>query len=512
MPDEATADLIFASDQANHNFARVLGDLRRSHLSITHRLRSIGRDAAFVADVAAHYPGFPVVANERCGSWYVPPAQKGGSAYFKSTDGHTGQWKFSLRRLNLHLLSLMREASLSLAGGGGGGGGCVIVDSTRRGKRMPDALSKTIPLWCCVLNRARFPDDAEVHTLYTPPGVVSASEHSQMLARVPGFVDGLLGLGVLASEDNNDKKNNHNQKPLRPVWVTPDMPWPDVSGLRDRFDVILCCTSSRVPASDGEAEGTGDYIQGAADDTENWAHGLTPELFWANYEQLLDTPEADLPALIETLVAAAEATSAADKASTEAPGSVTWSDTSITPYLAAGQWTGAAPLVLPPSDVASASVCHVVFVRQTTDAATWARSPTCLEVGLGKQDKIAGRTLRYALPQICDFVAAFLERVVGVGETSEKTETKKARPLPMIRVLCPTGRDISVGTALALLCFCFDETGAPRTASAAAQPPGIINKDVIRVRLARIMAAMPHANPSRATLQSVNSFLMDYRG
>ncbi|CAK7220685.1 tRNA A64-2'-O-ribosylphosphate transferase [Sporothrix curviconia] len=505
MPDEATAGLIFASDQANHNFARVLGDLRRSHLSITHRLRSIGRDAAFVADVAAHYPGFPVVANERCGSWYVKPTQKGGSAYFKSTDGHTGQWKFSLRRLNLHLLSLVRASEA---------GGCIVVDSTRRGKRMPDALSKTIPLWCCVLNRARFPDNADYHALYTPPGVVSASEHSQMLTRVPVFVDGLLGLGVLTfgSEDGDEDGDDNgdggkrSRKPLRPVWVTPDMPWPDVDGLRDRFDVVLCCTSSRAPEVDGEADSSSDYdyIQGAADDTENWAHGLTPELFWTNHQKLLDTPEADLPALIQAIVTAGTASTAAATAtaaltSANSSQSKTWADIAITPFLSAGQWTGASPPA-PPQEALS-NVCQVVFVRQTTDADTWARSPESLQVGLGKQDKVAGRTLRYALPRICEFVAAFLQRAAD----------DKTSPPPTIRVLCPTGRDISVGTALALLCFCFDEAGTPRTA-AASSAPAVFNKDVIRVRLARIMTAMPHANPSRATLQSVNSFLMDYRG
>ena len=30
----------------------------------------------------------------------------------------------------------------------------VLVDSTRGGKRLPDALSKTVPLWCAVLNTA----------------------------------------------------------------------------------------------------------------------------------------------------------------------------------------------------------------------------------------------------------------------------------------------------------------------------------------------------------------------
>lgn len=35
-------------------------------------------------------------------------------------------------------------------------GGCIIVDSTRKGKRFPDSMSKTIPIWTCVLNRAVF--------------------------------------------------------------------------------------------------------------------------------------------------------------------------------------------------------------------------------------------------------------------------------------------------------------------------------------------------------------------
>lgn len=33
-------------------------------------------------------------------------------------------------------------------------GGCIIVDSTRKGKRFPDSMSKTIPIWTCVLNRS----------------------------------------------------------------------------------------------------------------------------------------------------------------------------------------------------------------------------------------------------------------------------------------------------------------------------------------------------------------------
>lgn len=98
------------------SISQTLSALRRSALSVTNRLRSIEADAAFVREVAAHYD-LPLIANERCGSWYIPPEVKSGSAYFKSTDGHTGQWDFSFRRLNLQLLPIAREhgGSVSLS-------------------------------------------------------------------------------------------------------------------------------------------------------------------------------------------------------------------------------------------------------------------------------------------------------------------------------------------------------------------------------------------------------------
>lgn len=101
------ADIIF-NNTTNNSFNKVLGELKRSTLSIPNRLRSIKQDADFVSEVASTY-GLPLVANERCGSWYIPPEQKKQSAYFKSTDGHMAQWSFSLRRLNLQVLETIGE-------------------------------------------------------------------------------------------------------------------------------------------------------------------------------------------------------------------------------------------------------------------------------------------------------------------------------------------------------------------------------------------------------------------
>jgi tRNA A64-2'-O-ribosylphosphate transferase len=112
--------LIF-SPQAT-DFSRTLSSLKRSTLSIHNRLHSILSDSQFVSIVADAFD-IPLLANERCGSWYIPPERKEGSCYFKSTDGHTGEWAFSLRRLNVQVFDVV-----------GRWGGCVVVDSTRRGK------------------------------------------------------------------------------------------------------------------------------------------------------------------------------------------------------------------------------------------------------------------------------------------------------------------------------------------------------------------------------------------
>lgn len=87
----------------------TLTQLKRANLSITNRLHSIASDASFVQRTAAVL-GLPLIANERCGSWYIPStSKKAGSAYFKSTDGHHGQWSFSLRRLNLQVLDVVAK-------------------------------------------------------------------------------------------------------------------------------------------------------------------------------------------------------------------------------------------------------------------------------------------------------------------------------------------------------------------------------------------------------------------
>ncbi|KUJ19749.1 tRNA a64-2'-o-ribosylphosphate transferase-like protein [Mollisia scopiformis] len=457
MPFPTSSELIF-SEQANHNFSRTLGDLKRSALSIQNRLRSIEHDAAFAQRVADAY-NRPLIANERCGSWYIDPKIKGGSAYFKSTDGHTGVWKFSSRRLNMHLLETIGQHD-----------GCIIIDSTRRGKRMPDALSKTIPIWCSVLNRYLFPAEPSYHELYTPPQVVSKSEHAQISALLPSFVLALQSLKLPL-----ENLRNHISKPLRPIWVTPESDLTPSSAIFGDFHPFICCTVSRRVVG-GEVSGGG-YIQGAGDDTENWVHGLTPPVFWANKEHLLSTSESDLPELIEELVSQSLCMSA-----TTAPGLRLVLPTSA---LFVGTISDSLGMDTAPN------ACSITLQPKVTDQSTWQTSPTRMEAGLGSS-KLGSRSLRLALPVLMTFVADSMKR------------SKTASPKRIV-IACESGKDLAIGAALAILCLFFDGQGSLVEGQ---EGTASIDKAFIRSRLGWISTSMPDTNPSRATLQSVNSFLM----
>ncbi|KAF2087531.1 tRNA a64-2'-o-ribosylphosphate transferase [Saccharata proteae CBS 121410] len=397
-----TSDIIFPV--LSTDFSTTLSSLKRSTLAISNRLRSIAADATFVCAVADAY-NLPLVANERCGSWYIPLGRKKASAYFKSTDGHTGEWAFSLRRLNTQVLGLVGETN-----------GCVVVDSTRRGKRMPDALSKTVPIWCAVWNRLLFPNDVPAGQLHTPPQSVSASEHSQMQDRIDGFVQQARQLGV-----DLDTLRKQISKPLRPLWITQDSALPaEPPEYSDFIPILLCTASRRVPG--GEAS-EGGYVQGAGDDSEGWAHGLTAQLFWENQEELLRTEEADLPELIGRFVAQSSEVGQTEEAVLIKP------TTSV--YIA--------PLAqLAREHVADESV--IVACSEQPDLELqrrWKSRYLHLKCGTGK---LGSRDLRNEIQKI----EPFLHNMDG--------------KIGRILIGCQTGKDISVGVALAILCLYIDDS------------------------------------------------------
>ena len=84
----------------------------------------------------------------------------------------------------------------------------ILVDSTRRGKSFPDALSKTVPIWCSVVNRAiclRYDGkqwSEEQLDLYVAASI-SKSERAQIQDRLQGWavtlaVRAARGVGCLS--------------------------------------------------------------------------------------------------------------------------------------------------------------------------------------------------------------------------------------------------------------------------------------------------------------------------
>ncbi|KDN48851.1 initiator tRNA phosphoribosyl transferase [Tilletiaria anomala UBC 951] len=283
-------------------------EIRKISRDQRNRLHSIHQDSLFVRQIAKKYPRLALIANLRCGAWYTPPDLTSGCSYFKSTDGHASQWSFSLKRSNLHIIDLLAAHH----------DGFIIVDSTRRGKSTPDALSKTIPVWCAVLNMASrlrwggsFSSEVssthgspwdEHADLSTPSDVVSRSEHDQIASRIEGWAAALL---------DSDLDIPRLDKPLKPIFITPQRATtPDLDYKSIPYHPVVCLSVSRLTQG-GMAYAHGSpsspmfvYMQGAGDDHENWARGLTPTAWWdeRNHAALLEAERGHIELLVDEIV------------------------------------------------------------------------------------------------------------------------------------------------------------------------------------------------------------------
>ncbi|KAJ9612126.1 tRNA A64-2'-O-ribosylphosphate transferase [Cladophialophora chaetospira] len=454
------ADLTLNDSTHNPSLYASLRSIRKSALSIPNRLSSILDDTRFAKEVSRHY-GFPLVANERCGSWYIDPADKVGSAYFKSTDGHHGQWAFSSRRLNLPLLPVLAAH-----------GGAVIVDSTRRGKNLPDAFSKTVPIWVTVINRALFPEASDMHYLQSPPppDELGMSEISQIEARLDEFTEAFRNLGL-----DLESLRMELGRPISISWAingffSTGQHYQDPKAVERHGSlsssgptfrhIVLCSASRRVR---GAEISEGGYIQGAGDDSEGWSHGLTAQIFWQYRELLMQCPEEELPALIKALVEQDHSLSSI----TEVTKVIPTSNINI---------AGGLPETLEEFDL--------ILSCQGDEKGSTSRlvSLNCRSGKLGSKD------LRDKLPRTV--------------EAASKQLAKD--PKSQILVTCSTGKDIGIGVALAILCLFYNDQGQLREPSSNV----VFDKQLVKQRLAWITCSKADANPSRATLQAVNSFLM----
>lgn len=299
----------------------------------------------------------------------------------------------------------------------------------------------------------------------TPSEVVSDSEHAQIEERLDRFVEEVrrldLNLGELRAKV---------EKPMRPYWVTPATSLDSLSKPSDddTFVTVVLCTASSKPSM--EVRNEPDYVQGAADDHEAWSCGLTAPVFWRNIETLLNTAEDELPAKIAELV----------------KDSTTTKDVSLPALIkpTTSVFVGDESTI----EHASSNIDILVYCGPVVDPVIRER----IETRGGKiihlsctSGKNGSRQLRTSLQNL---------------EGLEKIEM----PDPTILIAGQDGKDMAVGAALAVVCSFVDESGKLNCVNR--QP--ITNKAEIKKRLSWIIVSKPDAAPSRATLQSVNSYLM----
>jgi len=244
--------------------------------NIVKRLRSIDIDRMFVLRELDKIQDISIFANERCGNWYCYGIYN-GTCYFKSTDGHRGKWSFNDRRINIDCVI---EAFKK--------GGLAIIDSTgNRKKKIPDSLSKTIPIWIYIFNNILCNEDISLKISLT----ISDEEKDEIniYLREKKEEWKKLLLTILPVEIltylkeiswNND---NNSHRVLTPVWVYNDRPLNpiEISDIKKKGDVPIILISASDPNLKEDW-----YLMGSADDEEMWSAGLTTNTFYENKDLL----------------------------------------------------------------------------------------------------------------------------------------------------------------------------------------------------------------------------------
>ncbi|KAM0848469.1 hypothetical protein ACQ4PT_054367 [Festuca glaucescens] len=525
-----------ATDEGTLSIYKAARRIKRRESTLYNALRSVADDAAFVAEIAALWPALPLVANLRCGLWYTQPRTLAATCYFKSTDGHAGNWGFSTARLNLHLALLAGER-----------GGCIIVDSTRKGKRFPDSMSKTIPIWCCVLNQAiqrhRLRAINQGSGLNSAMSVAVSKGDAEKYSGSSNWDSSVhLPVWVLDTEKNAiegrieewaDKFEScgadiHSlslglQKPLRPLWISQSTRiWLNEVPEHELWEftpvILVSASASRtVPTQRMSSEYSWHYIPGAGDDEESWARGLTPALFWKHSYDLLDGG----PDLCNQLVADIVEKDRVYRAqrgeySPQITAKHLKSSSHNDPYCYGDHTTitqsmNSDPSAIAPTNTQYSSDGHVVF---------WIGASN-LAVSSTKQDD---------LPDVdcilnCDSTSrspsgssenSYLELPI-VGSKDDRFSLLKNLPRAInfakknltagrkILVCCQTGEDISICVALAIITRLFNDSGCFDCGDFFAKRD--ITKLEMRKRLVFICKYAVNARPSRGNLRQVYSFL-----
>ncbi|KAJ0964784.1 hypothetical protein J5N97_025922 [Dioscorea zingiberensis] len=486
---------------------RATRQIKRSDNSLYNALRSIYEDYIFVSEIAALWPELPLVANLRCGLWYSPRFHS--TCYFKSTDGHTNNWAFSTSRLNLHLAHLAGQR-----------GGCIIVDSTRKGKRFPDSMSKTIPIWTCVLNRAiakrlqdrgsrreyelesdTKPDEnAEIRPALSSwdsslhlPSWIPNTEKAAIGDRLEEWTRELEGCGA-----DIDSVVSVLRKPLRPLWISQKtLIWLNEVPEYDSWDftpliLISASASNGTIQQRTTSEFSWQYIAGAGDDEESWARGLLPKLFWDHVFDIIDSG----PDLCKKKVAAIVEKERVFHAH-RSPQVV------VKPLKLLG-------------NNGSTSCKELQLMDSKTYMDSMSRRSSSVECPLhwiGSTNVAVTSTLHLATVYVlasayCDIKIDRVSIINNIPAAISFAKSKLSQGKKLL-ICCDNGEDISICVCLAILTYLFDEQGSFDGGKSFMH--STITKLEMRRQLVLICKFAVNARPSRGNLKQVFAFLSKER-
>ncbi|KAJ3728428.1 tRNA A64-2'-O-ribosylphosphate transferase [Lentinula raphanica] len=264
--------------------------------------------------------------------------------------------------------------------------------------------------------------------LHTPPGVVSTQEHSQIVPLLDGWASAL-------NESSYALPNL--SLPLRPIWITPASTlFPKFPSESRAFFPVVCVSASRqVQEGVDRRSGGFVYIQGSGNDHELWGMGLTPEISWEHRKLIMSTGQSEMEAVVASCASSAHGTNKARRPS------------------AVGRVNGRI-LLCSTADIIAESkdqlhqTLEIPVVVTFLVLSSHAKWNDVSMVGNPRVQYISapegknGRTfIQTVLPRSMDFI---------------QTQLTQGRS---VCVACDTGKDLSVGVALAALSRYFDEDG-----------------------------------------------------
>ncbi|PWN48827.1 hypothetical protein IE53DRAFT_318699, partial [Violaceomyces palustris] len=424
------------------------------------------------------------------------------------------QWSFSLKRSNLHLIPLIQalpspppgssrdskdpNASEFISGEESDPSkssstlrstkllkGCVVIDSTRRGKSMPDSLTKTLPIWCSVLNLASFQkygvpkgqDSKErVDHLRVHKRSVTPSERDQIASRIQGWVEELVA---------SDLEVPRLEEPLFPLFIHPDSGI-EIEGLMEEVREAREQEARRRQKSDFV------YIQGAGDDHENWAGRLTPEIFWRRWDEIF-----------------ADKSRRWDKTETTRGGDSGGGDElerlqEPVEILRTGVFVCKRPRLRAEEREGNLKKGETERFDLVVDCSS---EPLLQSFFQGERERaMEGKVLRLGIQEGKRGIPGFVKTLPLVtvidsgGDRGRGSEEEDPQGRIQILVMDQTGKDVGNSIAILILSRYFDGKGRKRQSD--------VTKDTTRRRLQWLVSSLPLSNPSRSHLLRVNEFLI----